>query len=325
MKLLEGSRAILLLVAIALPISASSQSIDEAIGSLAKKLGTQLGEEGTERLAIYGFSDLNGFESALGDFISEELTTSLFGAGDFDIVERNEFERVLREHERYASDIFNSETIADLGEFLAIEALITGSITQFEDSVRINARAIDVETARVFAAASISATRDSMVDSLTNQRSRANSDALNAVPGVIAQQADVGFQDSRLRMDITSVLLWENREGVTVTTELHNMTNERIYVTAGSRQGRDLYATTKHGDNFRSVTLSQSIYQFVNDPETDEVTTLDPNRPLTIVWKASKRGQPIVGNRLVLQGIFYTLINGSFERSQIILDNISLE
>jgi hypothetical protein len=60
MNLLRISRAVLLLVAVVFPISASSQSIDEAIGSLAEKLGVQLGEEGTQRLAIHGFSDLNG-------------------------------------------------------------------------------------------------------------------------------------------------------------------------------------------------------------------------------------------------------------------------
>lgn len=296
MVLLRISRVILLVAAVAFPISASSQSIDEAIGSLAEKLGAQLGEEGTQRLAIHGFSDLNGFESALGDFISEELTTSLFGAGDFDIVERNEFERVIREHERYASDIFNSETIAELGEFLAIEALITGSVTQFDDSIRINARAIDVETARVFAAAAVTVSRDGMVNSLIGQRSRLDSTALTAVPGSVAQPAAVSFENSYFRVVPASVRLWEGQDGVSITVEITNITSSEYMI--AKHDNNVPYATTKQGDTFRvrAEGLAQGGYY-----EYDYFN-LQPGATITAVYKLSKANKDqIIGNIVSLR------------------------
>ena len=322
MKLFSTLKVLVVTVAIALPVSALAQSIDEAIGALAEKLGAQLSEEGTERLAIYGFSDLNGFESALGDFISEELTTSLFGAGNFAIVERNEFERVLSEHERYSSDIFNSETIAELGEFLAIQALITGSVTQFEDSIRINARAIDVATARVFAAASTSVARDGMVNTLINQRSRSDSSVLAAVPGSIAQPSSVVYQNSNFKVVPASVRLWDAGNGVSITVEITNVSAKTFYLAGHDRA--DPYATTKHGDTFDvrmdGLSTSRSGAEWVQ---------LRPGETLTAVYKIGKKNRKeILGNVLSLRsGLRVSSTNSgtSIEEANFNLDKIVIK
>lgn len=322
MKLVDSGRVILFVAAMIFSISASSQSFDEAIGSLAEKLGVQLGTEGTKRLAIYGFSDLNGFDSALGDFISEELTTSLFGAGDFDIVERNQLAQVLREHDRYAKDIFNSETITDLGEFLGIQALITGSVTQFDDSIRINARAIDVATTRVFAAASISVARDGMVNSLINQRSRSESTTLASVPGSISQSSSVFYQNSVFRVEPSSIRVLENGNGVTITMEVTNITSGELFL-AGPNHNEP-YATTKQGDTFE-VSV-EGLNTRPSNSGSFRWVAMQSGATITAVYKiTTSENKEIIGNVLSLRSGLRVWKNGKNEEMMFNLDQIAIK
>ncbi len=47
---------------------------------VAASLGPSLSESGLKKLAVVEFTDLNGYRSALGPFLAEELTTQLFEA-----------------------------------------------------------------------------------------------------------------------------------------------------------------------------------------------------------------------------------------------------
>lgn len=329
MRIFSVLKAFIFSTIVAFSVPALAQSVDEAIGALAEKLGAQLSEEGTERLAIYGFSDLKGFESALGDFISEELTTAIFGAGDFTIVERNAFERVLKEHELYASDIFNSDTIAELGEFLAIQALITGSITQFDQSVRVNARAIDVATARVFAAASVTMQRGDMVNALLKQRSRSESTQLAAVPGAIPQTGDIAFENEYFRIVHSSVRLSPEKNSLRITAEIQNLTNDDLLLKFVSSD-HNLFATTEHGDTLDVYRSGLGYDDFVrsNNDKIEHYTSIQPGSAATMVLVLAEREQrPIVGNTAMVQGTIarWGGSKTTVDLMQFRLDGISVE
>ena len=59
-------------------------------------------------------------------------------------LERRQLARILREQELTASSLFDADNIAELGQMLGIDALVTGSIADLGASVKINARAISV-------------------------------------------------------------------------------------------------------------------------------------------------------------------------------------
>tara|TARA_R110002012_G_scaffold208038_4_gene378073 strand:+ start:9046 stop:10026 length:981 start_codon:yes stop_codon:yes gene_type:complete len=326
MKSFKPFQVLFFLIPFIFPISAFSQSIDEAVGALAEELGAQLGEEGTERLAIFSFSDLNGFESALGDFISEELTTSLFGVGDFQIVERTELNRVIQEHELYASGIFDTDTIAELGKFLAIDALVTGTITRFDESVRINSKVIDISTGRIFAAAAVTLPRDSMVDSLLKQSSGGLVGKSRRVDGVINQTSEVFFENGFLRIEPTAVILSEDKKSFTVTTEFQNITNEPLLINQVLSHQETL-ATTKHGDEFKELQVSTvRVANSIGANNPDRYTRIEPGSSVTAVWKDTTRNRrSIVGDRLVLRLMLRRYVNGSGNEFAAQLDNIVLE
>jgi curli biogenesis system outer membrane secretion channel CsgG len=67
----------------------------------------------------------------LGTSASDILTTELFKTGAFILVERAQLKRVLGEQSLGQTGVLNPETAAQAGKVLGLNALVTGSISQF--------------------------------------------------------------------------------------------------------------------------------------------------------------------------------------------------
>jgi len=61
--------------------------------------------------------------------------------------------KVLSEQKLTMSGLLDAKAMESVGKILGIEAIVTGSITDLENNVKVNARMIGVETARIFAVA----------------------------------------------------------------------------------------------------------------------------------------------------------------------------
>lgn len=226
------------------PVSLA-QTLDESINALASQLAEQAQAQGATNLAIAGFSELNGYESAMTDYLAEELITAFFVGGNFSIVERRELERVISEHAQYSSDLFNSETIASFGELLGVDAIVTGSVTRMGGSVRLNTRIINVETGRVVGAAAATVTIEPFVETLLNQ-ARASSGGSEPIPGQVAQPSDVVFRNRAIQVTPVSVVMSSDRSRITITVSLRNITEKPISV-GYSLKGADRSGLTNSG------------------------------------------------------------------------------
>lgn len=115
---------------------------------------------------------------AIGDGMTEMLTTALFSTNRFIVLERTELDAVLREQELAASGRIAKGTGAPLGEIEGAELLVVGAITEFEPNaggfaggtttgflgvgvggrsahVAVDLRIIDARTSRILAAQSV--------------------------------------------------------------------------------------------------------------------------------------------------------------------------
>ncbi len=102
----------------------------------------------------YGVADLDRR-------LIEMLSTSLFRTGRYDLVERKDIERVLREQRFQLSDMVDPATAVRIGKIVGAQTIVTGAITEIGFSaasfiinatictVGIDVRLIDVETARI--------------------------------------------------------------------------------------------------------------------------------------------------------------------------------
>lgn len=232
-------------------------SLEEGLDSMAASLAAGLGEHGVHRLAVVEFTDIRGYESALDPFLAEELTTRLFALDrTFRIVERRQLQRVLEEQKLTASALFDESTIAAVGKALGIEAIVTGSVSDLGSEVRVNARAIAVDTAQVFAAAAASLPMSGSVEFLVRQSAAPPSEQReeHQAEAIQVQPADAFYQNSFMRASIASVS--RVGPGVRIALVVENLTAKTILLavdeyhapaTLADHSGNEFYMSAMSG------------------------------------------------------------------------------
>ncbi len=108
-------------------------------------------------IAIVDFKNTsqNSRLNYLEQTIPEAISTTMAISGRLEIVERSRLEAALREMEMNMLGIVDEETAAELGRAVGATTIMVGSFVSISGFVRINARLIDVQTARILAAESV--------------------------------------------------------------------------------------------------------------------------------------------------------------------------
>jgi len=141
----------LLLAVVAL---ASIASFAQDMKPLSSILAKSIAASGRKTVAVVDFTDLQGNVTELGRFLAEELSVDLVGdAKGFEVIERNQLKVILQEHRLSATGLIDPQTARKLGQFAGVDALVTGTITAFGDTVRLSAKALDTQTAKMIGAA----------------------------------------------------------------------------------------------------------------------------------------------------------------------------
>lgn len=264
--------------------------LNSSIQKIAKELSVQMKTRQAKKLAVANFSDLNGYQSILGDFIAEELVTALYKEGEFDIVERRELSRILSEQAKYTSNIFDKKTVAQLQKLLGIDVLVIGTIADLGQQIKLNSRAINVETGKVFAAASASIDRDQTINNLMQQSSNSNSGTgVGAKQGSLQQPSNVYFKNKILYVIPTGVVKLDDKKGFRITTQFRNLTNEPLSIASYYNDARSspAFASTELGDFFNLRITGTNYYQSF---DTNDVryqapcTVIEPNSFINVIW-----------------------------------------
>jgi TolB-like protein len=146
-----------------------AQSLDVQLNNLTNQMVRSLSQERKSKIAIMEFPDLNGNISEFGKFIPEELTTRLFMTRKFEVLERQLLNKVLEEQNLGMTGLIDASSAARIGKVLGVDAIVTGTITDMGNMIRINARMIATETAGVFAVASVSIEKEPHIAAMMNR------------------------------------------------------------------------------------------------------------------------------------------------------------
>ncbi|MFQ5706276.1 MAG: CsgG/HfaB family protein [bacterium] len=90
-----------------------------------------------KRVAVYVFEDKTDRSfrwwnnKSVGDGISEMITTELVKTGHFQVIERQELDRILEEQNLGATGIVTPQSAAQVGKVLGVELAVMGAVTEF--------------------------------------------------------------------------------------------------------------------------------------------------------------------------------------------------
>jgi len=115
------------------------------------------------RLAILdlGAKDISAMTASK---VSELLRTTMFNAGLFTLIERNEMETILKEQKLTLTGCTDEKCGIQVGRLLSANKILVGTVMQLGEKIIINARIVDVEKGKLDFAEMTSCTKESELD-----------------------------------------------------------------------------------------------------------------------------------------------------------------
>ena len=143
------------LLSMMMSVAAASEGVaqQKEIQTVAESMAQKISKAGKTSIAVVDFTDLDGNVTQLGRYIAEQMSVALLNAADnFEVVDRTHLKTLLKEHKLSDSGVLDPATVTKLGQIAGIQALITGTLTPFGDSVELAVKVLDVNTAQMIGA-----------------------------------------------------------------------------------------------------------------------------------------------------------------------------
>ena len=104
------------------------------------------------RVAVLDLACKGKVEPWVGEVLADTVRTGLLKTGRYELVDRGNLEKVIREQELAVSDLVDASTTVELGKLTGAEALVTGSVARLGKTWAVNLSLTSVSTGKVDAA-----------------------------------------------------------------------------------------------------------------------------------------------------------------------------
>jgi TolB-like protein len=170
---------IFVLVLICPAWTTASNAVYDEVSALGKMISDKIPKG--SKVAVTELVDLEGNVSSLGKFIAEELITELtvLNGKEITVIERRLMMKILEEQNLSVSELIAPSAIKNVGKLLGAGAIVTGTITELGDEVRVNARIVSTKTGEIESAARATIPTTGVVKKLMAMKSRSNLSQLN--------------------------------------------------------------------------------------------------------------------------------------------------
>ena len=116
-------------------------NLDAALGDFSGYIGGRLPSTTLTAVAITDVPVLR-----LGNYVADELASSLVNNTSLRMISRQDFERVLSEQNIQTAGNFDDDTTAKIGHNLGWQTIIFGTVEPTQEAYRLSLRAVDVES-----------------------------------------------------------------------------------------------------------------------------------------------------------------------------------
>lgn len=119
-------------------------------------------------IAVLDFTGLmvgqGGNSVPLGKAVSAMLVTELIGRPGLRVIERSQLQDLLTEQRLSLSGRVDESTALEVGKLVGAQYVIHGQVTSIADNLRMDMRAVDVETSEILEVQKLSGRTDELLD-----------------------------------------------------------------------------------------------------------------------------------------------------------------
>ena len=151
--------SLLLLIALVLPAHVPSSSwaaasYEDSLKQLAEGVTERAAKVKKQRLAVLDFTDAQGAQTPVGQFLAEELGTQIMVAGELTTVDRTLIYSTLKKMQLEHIDPAHAKTVRRAAKAIRADVFVSGTYTDTPEGLQVTVRLITPKQAQ-----SISATR----------------------------------------------------------------------------------------------------------------------------------------------------------------------
>ena len=117
--------------------------LDTALLAAAERIDARV--TARSKIAVLNFNSKPKFSS----FVIDEITANLVDSGNLKVIDRKEIDLIRREQNFQYSDDVDDASMVDLGRMLGAQFIVSGSLTEINNTYRIVIRVLNVQTADV--------------------------------------------------------------------------------------------------------------------------------------------------------------------------------
>ena len=220
---------------------------EKEIKDISSTISESIAKSGKKTIAVVDFTGLQGNVTELGRFLAEELSVELVTtAARFSVIDRAHLKSILAEHKLSISGIADPNAVKKLGQIAGVDAIITGSITPLENSIRMTTKVIATDTANVIGAAKCDIAKTRAIEELLTRDIDTSQPAASVyVPSASSKSKKVGD----LVITMKSVVVASVKE-IRVILDIFNQYDEILEIRISSYPRPSL--SDEKGNQFRS-------------------------------------------------------------------------
>lgn len=247
------------------PTAEAAENLQIGVQDLAKEIVSNADVTAQEAIAVGAFVHRDGTCSDLTDLIYDELVYSLFAeAGEkYRIMERSELPQLFAEQSFSNSGFVDIDTEVVSGKLSGVGAIALGSISNFGDQIRINARLVRADTGRVFSVARSDFPLTDTLRNLTKNRSKSfckfssssGTDAIEVSTPALVTSADSVSVSSHgdFTVELISLSASESGELSRMVFDINNLSDIPIDFAFFNARSEWIYVSDRLG-NFIELT-----------------------------------------------------------------------
>lgn len=279
------ARGSALALTVVLALSSSALAGQREIPATAASLAEDVVAASKKTVAVVDFTDLQGNVTELGRFVAEEVALGLVTARKgLSVVDRTHLKVLMQENRLDSTGVIDPATARKIGQVLGVEALITGTITPFSDTVRIVAKILDTTTARIVGAASVDVSKNRTIEELLARDIRPGAGSAapaTTVPsGATATGSGDVFENGSMRVRVAQLGVSADNRRASVSLIIENSAKETLYL---ARNGEPSLADDA-GTGWRAVGEVAGL-PFSSSPadREDKFAAIQPGGRMTVV------------------------------------------